>query len=61
MDVIKQKFALRAVGNTLQTIVVLIEDEWCRFLHDNIFVGLSVMAQKKMHMLTEETNWAIQF
>ncbi|MCW4030518.1 MAG: anaerobic sulfatase maturase [Candidatus Bathyarchaeota archaeon] len=51
MDVIKQTVRSGVtVENTLQTNGVLIDDEWCRFLHDNNFlVGLSVDGPKKMH------------
>jgi uncharacterized protein len=51
MEVIKQTVRPGViVENTLQTNGVLIDDEWCRFLHDNNFlVGLSVDGPKKMH------------
>ncbi len=38
------------VEQTLQTNGVLINDEWCRFLHDNNFlVGLSLDGPREMH------------
>ncbi len=38
------------VENTLQTNGVLIDEEWCRFLHDNNFlVGLSIDGPKHLH------------
>jgi uncharacterized protein len=38
------------VEQTLQTNGVLIDEEWCRFLHDNNFlVGLSVDGPKHLH------------
>jgi uncharacterized protein len=38
------------IEQTLQTNGVLINDEWCRFLHDNNFlVGLSLDGPKQMH------------
>jgi uncharacterized protein len=38
------------VGNSLQTNAVLLDDEWCRFLHDNRFlVGASIDGPKEFH------------
>jgi len=38
------------VGNSLQTNAILLNDEWCRFLHDNKFlVGVSIDGPKEMH------------
>jgi uncharacterized protein len=38
------------IENTLQTNGVLIDEEWCRFLHDNNFlVGLSIDGPKLFH------------
>ncbi|MCY2927025.1 MAG: anaerobic sulfatase maturase [Planctomycetota bacterium] len=38
------------VENTLQTNGVLLDDEWCEFLHENRFlVGLSVDGPREMH------------
>jgi uncharacterized protein len=39
-----------SVEKTLQTNGVLIDEAWCRFLHDNNFlVGLSIDGPKKLH------------
>ncbi len=39
-----------SVEKTLQTNGVLIDEEWCRFLHDNNFlVGLSIDGPKSLH------------
>jgi len=38
------------VGNSLQTNAILLNDEWCQFLHDNKFlVGISIDGPKEMH------------
>ena len=38
------------IENTLQTNGVLLDDEWCRFLHENSFlIGLSVDGPKYLH------------
>ena len=38
------------IENTLQTNGVLIDEEWCRFLHDNNFlVGLSLDGPRRLH------------
>ncbi len=38
------------VSNALQTNAVLLDDEWCRFLHDNKFlVGISIDGPKEFH------------
>lgn len=38
------------VGNSLQTNAILLNDDWCRFLHDNDFlVGVSVDGPKELH------------
>ena len=38
------------VGNSLQTNAILLNDEWCRFLHDNKFlVGVSIDGPKEFH------------
>jgi len=40
----------RQVGNALQTNAVLLNDEWCRFLHDNKFLlGVSIDGPKEFH------------
>jgi uncharacterized protein len=40
----------KRVVNTLQTNGILLDDEWCRFLHDNEFlVGLSVDGPPSLH------------
>jgi len=40
----------RQIGNALQTNAVLLDDEWCRFLHNNKFlVGISIDGPKKFH------------
>jgi uncharacterized protein len=39
-----------AIENTLQTNGVLIDEEWCKFLHENKFlVGLSLDGPREMH------------
>jgi len=38
------------VSNALQTNAVLLDDQWCRFLHDNKFlVGISIDGPKQLH------------
>lgn len=51
MEVIEQVVPSGVVvENTLQTNGVLIDEEWCKFFHDNRFlVGLSVDGPKEMH------------
>jgi len=40
----------QSVGNGLQTNGILLDDEWCRFLHDYHFlVGLSLDGPKEVH------------
>ncbi len=42
----------QSVGNTLQTNGVLLDDEWCRFLHQYRFlIGLSLDGPKEIHDL----------
>lgn len=38
------------VGNALQTNAILLDEKWCRFLHDNKFlVGISIDGPKELH------------
>lgn len=38
------------VGNSLQTNAILLNEEWCRFLHENKFlVGISIDGPKEFH------------
>jgi len=38
------------VGNSLQTNAILLNDEWCRFLHENkVLVGISIDGPKEFH------------
>jgi uncharacterized protein len=38
------------ISNTMQTNGVLIDDKWCRFLHENKFlIGISIDGPKKFH------------
>lgn len=38
------------VGNSLQTNAVLLNDQWCQFLHDNKFlVGISIDGPRELH------------
>ena len=38
------------VSNALQTNAILLDDKWCRFLHDNNFlVGISIDGPKEFH------------
>ena len=38
------------VSNSLQTNAVLLDDQWCRFLHDNNFlIGISIDGPKEFH------------
>jgi uncharacterized protein len=49
---VEKKFARpgRRIENTLQTNGVLLDEEWCRFLHDNHFlVGLSLDGPRPLH------------
>jgi uncharacterized protein len=40
------------ISNTLQTNGVLLDDEWCRFFHDNKFLlGISIDGPKEFHDL----------
>jgi uncharacterized protein len=40
----------RAIENTLQTNGILLDDEWCKFLHENGFlVGLSLDGPRDLH------------
>ncbi len=38
------------VGNSMQTNAILLDDEWCRFLHESQFlVGISIDGPKELH------------
>jgi len=38
------------VGNSLQTNAILLDEKWCRFLHENKFlVGISIDGPKRFH------------
>ena len=38
------------VGNSLQTNAILLDDDWCKFLHDsNFLVGISIDGPKELH------------
>jgi len=38
------------VGNSLQTNAILLNEEWCRFLHENkVLVGISIDGPKEFH------------
>ena len=38
------------VGNSLQTNAILLDEKWCRFLHDNkVLVGVSIDGPKEFH------------
>lgn len=38
------------VGNALQTNAILLDDEWCRFLHDSRFlIGISIDGPRELH------------
>lgn len=40
----------QTVSNALQTNAILLDDKWCRFLHDNKFlVGISIDGPKEFH------------
>jgi uncharacterized protein len=40
----------RRIGNSFQTNGVLVDEEWCRFFHDNDFlVGLSLDGPRELH------------
>ncbi|MHC4571006.1 MAG: anaerobic sulfatase maturase, partial [Planctomycetota bacterium] len=40
----------RQVSNALQTNAILLDDKWCKFLHDNKFlVGISIDGPKEFH------------
>jgi MoaA/NifB/PqqE/SkfB family radical SAM enzyme len=63
IDIIKETAPREMqVEKTMQTNGVLLDEEWCRFLHDNNFlVGLSLDGPRLFMMLTEETKRGIQF
>jgi len=49
---LQKKYGLpgRQVSNAMQTNAVLIDDEWCRFLHDYKFLlGVSIDGPKELH------------
>jgi uncharacterized protein len=40
----------RHINNSLQTNAILLDEKWCRFLHDNGFlVGISIDGPKELH------------
>ncbi|UCE99056.1 MAG: anaerobic sulfatase maturase [Planctomycetota bacterium] len=42
--------ARQHISNALQTNAILLDDEWCQFLHDNKFlVGISIDGPKEFH------------
>ncbi len=46
----KYGFAGQEVGNSLQTNAILLDENWCRFLHQSRFlVGVSIDGPKEMH------------
>lgn len=46
----KYGFAGQEVGNSLQTNAILLDEKWCRFLHQSRFlVGVSIDGPKQMH------------
>lgn len=48
----RKKYASPAqqVSNSLQTNAILLDEKWCRFLHDNNFlVGISIDGPKELH------------
>jgi len=46
----KYGFAGQEVGNSLQTNAILLDENWCRFLHQSRFlVGVSIDGPKQMH------------
>jgi len=46
----KYGFAGQEVGNSLQTNAILLDEKWCRFLHQSRFlVGVSIDGPKEMH------------
>ncbi len=49
---LQQKFGVpgQEVSNSLQTNAVLLDDQWCEFLHENKFlVGISIDGPKELH------------
>jgi uncharacterized protein len=46
----KYGFAGQEVGNSLQTNAILLDENWCRFLHQSKFlVGVSIDGPREMH------------
>lgn len=49
------------IGNTLQMNGILLNDDWCRFFHDNNFlIGLSLDGPKELHDIYRKDKGSVR-